>query len=94
MTRCKECGREINDSDKRCSYCNSRIVQITAGKFFNRTKDISAAALSKTVETAIDTYDKTSTQWKLLQEKQHKQTIEKKKRQIEKLEKKLENQSE
>lgn len=94
MAHCKECGREINVSDKRCSYCNSRIIQITAEKVFSKTKEHSAAALSKTLETAVGTYDKTSEKLKILQEKQYLKTIEKKKSQVKKLEKKLKYHSE
>lgn len=90
MITCKECGREINPNQKRCSYCKSRIIPITAGKVLNQTKKISSTAINKTVDTSTAVLNKTGKGIKQLKEKQQKKSIEQKKKKIEKLQKQIE----
>lgn len=85
MITCKECGREINPNQKRCHYCQSRIIPITAGKVLKQTKKLSTTAINKTVETSSSVLNKTG---KGIQ--QQKKSIEQKKKKIEKLTKQIE----
>ncbi|UUV98894.1 hypothetical protein [Vagococcus luciliae] len=89
MITCKECGREINPNQKRCSYCKSRIIPITAGKVLKKTKKISSTAINKTVDTSSAILSKTGEGIKQIKETQQKKSIEQKKKKIEKLQKQI-----
>ncbi|MGX6969612.1 hypothetical protein [Vagococcus bubulae] len=90
MITCKECGREINPNQKRCSYCKSRIIPITAGKVLKQTKKLSTTAINKTVETSSSVLNKTGKGIQQLKKQQQKKSIEQKKKKIEKLTKQIE----
>lgn len=90
MITCKECGRKINPNQKRCNYCQSRIIPITAGKVLKQTKKLSETAISKTIDTSSNVLNKTGKGIKQLKEKQQNKSIEQKKKKIEKLTKQIE----
>lgn len=89
MARCKECGREINEKDKRCNYCNSRILPITAKKILNQTQTAAKSVASKTAESSVSLFHKTNDGVKQFREKQDIRKIEKKEQKISKLQKQI-----
>lgn len=91
MITCTECQREINPGQKRCNYCNSRILQITASKLFNKTKSVSNAALEKTSETTSEFYTKTTEGIKSLKDRTREKKIINTQNKIKKLQQKIQN---
>lgn len=89
MATCKECGRVVNDGDKRCWNCNTKIVPITLRKVFNKTKEFGLEGASKIVSKSSELYDVASDEFDQLQKKSKKKSIERKKEKIKKLEKQL-----
>lgn len=94
MITCTECGREINAGQKRCNYCNSQIIKITASKILNKTKKASSHAIEKTAKTSSLFYNKAADNFKNLQEKKQEKSIKNTQKKINKLQQKLENKKE
>ncbi len=90
MTNCKECGRQINEGKKRCTYCQSKMVPITAKKIFNKTKDTSVWVAKKTTKTSSNLTQKASEEIAKIKTLQQQNSLENKKKKVAKLQQQIE----